>query len=237
MHCRAVDETHGDRGAPPPPARHRPWTDGGQGSPSKPAPGHEIHPYLLRKLAVTRPGQVRAIDITRVPPPGSLLRNRLPGDGWREAFGIGLEPMPTSASLYLAAFVIGLPHARRIGPGVAGIDQSDGACELLSSPLVEQAIACSDRPGREPRADLPTPTKEAQGESQPVVATLRGMEVAVATRKAWLGSSRWTERSFDRREDRGWHEREDQAPVLAGDRGGADERGRGPGRVACIATR
>ncbi len=31
---------------------------------SKPAPGHKIDPYLLRKLAVTRPNQVWATDIT-----------------------------------------------------------------------------------------------------------------------------------------------------------------------------
>ena len=37
------------------------------GSPSKPAPGHEIYPYLLRGLAVTRPNQVWAMDITYVP--------------------------------------------------------------------------------------------------------------------------------------------------------------------------
>ncbi len=34
---------------------------------SKPAPGHKIYPYLLRKLAVTRPNQVWAMDITYVP--------------------------------------------------------------------------------------------------------------------------------------------------------------------------
>ena len=34
---------------------------------SKPAPGHEVYPYLLRKLAVTRPNQVWATDITYVP--------------------------------------------------------------------------------------------------------------------------------------------------------------------------
>jgi putative transposase len=31
---------------------------------SKPAPGHKIYPYLLRKLPVTRPNQVWAMDIT-----------------------------------------------------------------------------------------------------------------------------------------------------------------------------
>ena len=34
---------------------------------SKPAPGHRIHPYLLRKLAITRPNQVWATDITYIP--------------------------------------------------------------------------------------------------------------------------------------------------------------------------
>ncbi len=34
---------------------------------SKPEPGHKIYPYLLRNLAVTRPNQVWAIDITYVP--------------------------------------------------------------------------------------------------------------------------------------------------------------------------
>jgi len=34
---------------------------------SKPAPGHKIYPYLLRRLAVTRPNQVWAMDITYIP--------------------------------------------------------------------------------------------------------------------------------------------------------------------------
>jgi putative transposase len=34
---------------------------------SKPEPGYKIYPYLLRNLAVTRPNQVWAIDITYVP--------------------------------------------------------------------------------------------------------------------------------------------------------------------------
>ena len=34
---------------------------------SKPAPGHKIHPYLLRKLPITRPNQVWAMDITYIP--------------------------------------------------------------------------------------------------------------------------------------------------------------------------
>jgi putative transposase len=34
---------------------------------SKPAPGHKIYPYLLRGLAVVRPNQVWAMDITYIP--------------------------------------------------------------------------------------------------------------------------------------------------------------------------
>ena len=34
---------------------------------SKPAPGHKIFPYLLRKVSVTAPNQVWAMDITYVP--------------------------------------------------------------------------------------------------------------------------------------------------------------------------
>jgi putative transposase len=34
---------------------------------SKPSPGNKIYPYLLRRLAVTRPNQVWATDITYIP--------------------------------------------------------------------------------------------------------------------------------------------------------------------------
>lgn len=34
---------------------------------SKPAPGHKIYPYLLRKLPIVRPNQVWATDISWTP--------------------------------------------------------------------------------------------------------------------------------------------------------------------------
>ena len=34
---------------------------------SRPAPGHKVYPYLLRKLAVTCPNQDWAMDITYIP--------------------------------------------------------------------------------------------------------------------------------------------------------------------------
>jgi putative transposase len=36
-------------------------------STSKPAPGHKIHPYLLRNMSIDRPNQVWATDITYIP--------------------------------------------------------------------------------------------------------------------------------------------------------------------------
>src|ERR1700685_4436621 len=35
--------------------------------PTKPEPGHQIYPYLLRGMAITRPNQVWAMDITYIP--------------------------------------------------------------------------------------------------------------------------------------------------------------------------
>ena len=34
---------------------------------TKPEPGHKVYPYLLRGMAVTRPNQVWAMDITYIP--------------------------------------------------------------------------------------------------------------------------------------------------------------------------
>lgn len=68
---------------------------------SKPAPGHKVFPYLLRKLAVTRPNQVWAMPCPAGasagccreghylhPPLGTLLRKALPGKAWPVALSI-----------------------------------------------------------------------------------------------------------------------------------------------------
>ena len=34
---------------------------------SKPAPGHKVYPYLLKNLAITRPNQAWAMDISYIP--------------------------------------------------------------------------------------------------------------------------------------------------------------------------
>src|SRR5947209_4698620 len=40
---------------------------------SAPGPGHRVYPYLLRGVAVTRPGHVWSADITYVPLPGGFM--------------------------------------------------------------------------------------------------------------------------------------------------------------------
>ena len=40
---------------------------------SRPAPGHQIYPYLLRDVAIERPDQVWSIDITYIPMRGGFL--------------------------------------------------------------------------------------------------------------------------------------------------------------------
>jgi putative transposase len=40
---------------------------------SKPGKGHKVYPYLLRKLDITRPNQVWAMDITYIPVQGGYL--------------------------------------------------------------------------------------------------------------------------------------------------------------------
>src|SRR5690554_5955261 len=52
--CHA-DEAHGHRGAL------------SSAKYLEPAPGHKVYPYLLRKLPITRPNQVWAMDITYIP--------------------------------------------------------------------------------------------------------------------------------------------------------------------------
>jgi hypothetical protein len=59
--CRDADEANEARGDLPP-SEHVETCD-----------GHKVYPYLLRKLAVTRPNKVWATDITYVPMPRGFI--------------------------------------------------------------------------------------------------------------------------------------------------------------------
>jgi putative transposase len=76
---------------------------------SKPEPGHKIFPYLLRKLPVTRPNQVWAMDLTYIPMArgfvylaalpgerfldGLYAESRIHGDGYPPGEHLAAEPV------------------------------------------------------------------------------------------------------------------------------------------------
>ncbi len=66
---RATARRHHSPPRRPQPRRSATQIEALSGKPntSKPALGHKICPYLLRKLPVTRPNQVWAMDITHIP--------------------------------------------------------------------------------------------------------------------------------------------------------------------------
>lgn len=58
---------------------------------SKPAPGHKVYPYLLRRQPVTRPNQVWAMDITYIPM--ARLRLSCRGRGLVQPPGVDLAAL------------------------------------------------------------------------------------------------------------------------------------------------
>jgi hypothetical protein len=78
---------------------------------SKPAPGHKIYPYLLRKLPITRPNQVWAMDITLA--------------SGKQSTGLFSDPPhPHGTRVHLSGGRAGLVHAAR--PRLAGVDHAGG---------------------------------------------------------------------------------------------------------------
>ena len=87
-------------------------------NPSKPAPGHKIYPYLLRKLPITRPNQVWAMDITLA--------------SERQSTGLSSDPPhPDGARLHLPRRRAGLVHPT--GAVLAGVDHAGGRLLYRSS--------------------------------------------------------------------------------------------------------
>ena len=78
---------------------------------SKPAPGHKIYPYLLRKLPITRPNQVWAMDITLA--------------SGKQSTGLFSDPPhPDGARRHLSRRRAGLVHPPRAV--LAGLDHAGG---------------------------------------------------------------------------------------------------------------
>jgi len=109
---------------------------------SKPAPGHKIYPYLLRGLAVDRPNQVWAMDITYIPMARGFVYLAAVVDwfsrrvlSWRVSIGMEVE-------LCLEAVEEALAKYGR--PEIFNTDQgSQFTCAAFTGLLADNAIAIS----------------------------------------------------------------------------------------------
>jgi len=109
---------------------------------SKPAPGHKTYPYLLRKLAVTRPNQVWAMDITYVPMARGFVYLVAVIDwfsrkvlAWR--LSITLETEPCLEALHEAL-------ARYDKPGIMNTDQGSQFTSIdFTKALTDARVAIS----------------------------------------------------------------------------------------------
>jgi len=108
---------------------------------SRPAPGHEIYPYLLRGVAIERPNQVWSTDITYLPMHGGFLYLVAVMD-WFSRFVLSWELSNTMETGFCLA---ALNAAFRFGkPEIWNSDQGSQftAAEFLA-PLKKHGIAIS----------------------------------------------------------------------------------------------
>jgi putative transposase len=108
---------------------------------SRPAPGHEIYPYLLRDVPIVRPNHVWSGDITYVPLPGGFLYLTAIID-WFSRFVLSWELSNTLESSFCsaaltAAFAFGQPEIWNSDQGA----QFTAAAFL--APLKQRQIAIS----------------------------------------------------------------------------------------------
>ncbi len=107
---------------------------------SKPADGHKIYPYLLRSLAVERPNQVWAMDITYIPMARGFVYLAAVVDwfsrrvlAWRLSITLEVEFCLEAVEEALAR------HGR---PGIFNTDSKNGAVGRLSTIPSHQATHC-----------------------------------------------------------------------------------------------
>jgi putative transposase len=109
---------------------------------SKPAPGHRIYPYLLRGLAIDRPNQVWAMDITYVP----MARGFVYLAAVMDWFSRRVLSWRVSITMEAAFCVEALEEAlaRHGTPEIFNTDQgSQFTCYAFTDILVEHQIAIS----------------------------------------------------------------------------------------------
>jgi len=108
---------------------------------SRPAPGHEVYPYLLRGVSIERPNQVWSTDITYIPMQAGFLYLVAVMD-WFSRFVLSWELSNTMETGFCLA---ALESAFRFGqPEIWNSDQGSQftAAEFLA-PLKKRSIAVS----------------------------------------------------------------------------------------------
>jgi putative transposase len=109
---------------------------------SKPAPGHKIYPYLLRGLAVERPNQVWAMDITYIPMARGFVYLAAVVDWFSRRVLAWRLSVTLEAEFCLEAVEEAL--ARHGRPGIFNTDQgSQFTSEAFTALLLKHAIAIS----------------------------------------------------------------------------------------------
>jgi putative transposase len=108
---------------------------------SRPAPGHQIYPYLLRGLSIERPNQVWSTDITYIPMRGGFLYLVAVMD-WFSRFVLSWELSNTMETGFCLA---ALEAAFRFGqPEIWNSDQgSQFTSEDFLAPLKKRGISIS----------------------------------------------------------------------------------------------
>jgi putative transposase len=111
-------------------------------STSKPAPGHKIHPYLLRGLVVDRPNQVWAMDITSIPMARGFVSLAAVVDWFSRRVLAWRLPITLEAEFCMDAVAEAL--ARHGKPEIFNTDQgSQFTSAAFTGMLQDQAIAIS----------------------------------------------------------------------------------------------
>ena len=108
---------------------------------SRPAPGHEIYPYLLRGVSIERPNQVWSTDITYIPMQGGFLYLVAVMD-WFSRFVLSWELSHTMETGFCVA---ALEAALRFGqPEIWNSDQGSQftAADFLA-PLKKRGVSIS----------------------------------------------------------------------------------------------
>ena len=108
---------------------------------SRPAPGHEIYPYLLRGVAIERPNQVWSTDITYVPMHGGFLYLVAVMD-WFSRFVLSWELSNTMETGFCLS---ALETALRLGqPEIWNSDQgAQFTAEDFLAPLKQRGVLIS----------------------------------------------------------------------------------------------